>query len=79
MIQFIQAHPGINMELTNISLPRDLQLGYARYGVRKEDVDLNSAISRALMEMRADGTTLKFLTQVGLPARNIFNFPIPSK
>ncbi len=75
-IQFIQAHKGINMELTDVTLPMSWQLGYARYAVRKGDVDLNNAISRALEEMRADGTILKFLIKVGLPARNIFNYPI---
>lgn len=79
IIQFIKAHPGINMELTNISLPDSLRVGYARYGVRRDDVDLNHAISRALEEMRADGAMLKLITQVGLPAKNIFNFPIPAK
>jgi ABC-type amino acid transport substrate-binding protein len=76
-IQFIQAHKGINIELTDFSLPQTWALGYARYALRKDDVDLNHAISRALEEMRADGTILKFLIKVGLPARNMFNYVIP--
>lgn len=76
-IQFIQAHKGINMELTDISLPMSWQLGYARYAVRKDDVDLNHALSRAIEEMRADGTIMKLLIKVGLPARNMFNYTIP--
>lgn len=71
MLQFIKAHPGINMELTRIPLPAEHQLGYARYAFRKADVDLNHAISRAIAEMVADGTIVKFLVQHGLPARNI--------
>ncbi len=71
MLQFIKAHPGINMELTRIPLPGEHQLGYARYAFRKADVDLNHAISRAIAEMVADGTIVKFLVQHGLPARNI--------
>lgn len=71
MLQFIKAHPGINMELTSIPLPAAHQLGYARYAVRKTDVDLNHALSRALAEMVADGTIAKLLPHHGLPARNL--------
>jgi polar amino acid transport system substrate-binding protein len=71
MLQFIKAHPGINMELTTIPLPAEHQLGYARYAVRKADVDLNHALSRAIAEMVADGTIAKFLPHHGLPARNL--------
>ncbi len=71
MIQFIKAHPGINMELSPVSMPIELQLGYARYALRKTDVDLNHALSRAIDEMRADGTVGKFLVKTGLPARYV--------
>jgi len=79
MIQFIKAHPGINMELSPAVLPAKVQAGYARYAVRKTDVDLNQALSRAIEEMRADGTVMKYLVAWGLPARNLFNFQIPTK
>jgi polar amino acid transport system substrate-binding protein len=71
MIQFVKAHPGINMELSNVSMPIDLQLGYARYALRKTDVDLNHALSRAIDEMRADGTVGKFLVRTGLPVHYV--------
>ena len=71
MLQFVKAHAGINMEVSNVALPANLQLGYARYALRKTDVDLNHALSRAIDEMRADGTVVKYLVKVGLPARNI--------
>ncbi len=71
MLQFVKAHPGINMEVTDVALPANLQLGYARYAVRKADVDLNHALSRALEEMRADGTITKFLVETGLPGRQV--------
>jgi polar amino acid transport system substrate-binding protein/histidine transport system substrate-binding protein len=71
MIQFIKAHPGINMEMSPVAMPIDLQLGYARYALRKTDVDLNHALSRAIDEMRADGTVGKFLVQTGLPVHYV--------
>jgi polar amino acid transport system substrate-binding protein len=71
MIQFVKAHPGINMELSSVSMPIDLQLGYARYALRKTDVDLNHALSRAIDEMRADGTVGKFLVRTGLPVHYV--------
>jgi polar amino acid transport system substrate-binding protein len=71
MLQFIKAHPGINMEMSTVSMPIELQLGYARYALRKTDVDLNHALSRAIDEMRADGTVGKFLVKTGLPARYV--------
>src|SRR5206468_3931041 len=76
-IQFIAAHKGINMELIDFSLPQTWALGYARYAVRKDDVHLNNAISRALEEMRADGTILKYMLKIGLPAKNLFNYTPP--
>ena len=79
MIQFIKAHPGINMELSAAVLPPKVQVGYAGYGIRKVDVDLNHASSRAIEEMRADGTIMNILVQWGLPARNLFNFQVPAK
>jgi polar amino acid transport system substrate-binding protein len=75
--KFIKDHPGINMELSPVLVPLSLQQGYARYGIRKEDVDLNNAISRAIAEMRADSTMMRLIVQAGLPAWDIFNFPIP--
>jgi ABC-type amino acid transport substrate-binding protein len=71
MIQFVKAHPGINMELSSVSMPIELQLGYARYALRKTDVDLNHALSRAIDEMRADGTVGKFLVRTGLPVHYV--------
>jgi ABC-type amino acid transport substrate-binding protein len=71
MLQFIKAHPGINMEMSPVAMPIDLQLGYARYALRKSDVDLNHALSRAIDEMRADGTVGKFLVQTGLPVHYV--------
>jgi polar amino acid transport system substrate-binding protein len=75
-IQFLKSNPGANMQLTNFELPPSIRLGYARYAVRKDDVDLNWAVSRAITEMRDDGTILKFIKQIGLPASDMFGFPV---
>jgi ABC-type amino acid transport substrate-binding protein len=75
-IQFLQKNPGANMQLAGFELPPSLRLGYARYAVRKSDVDLNWAVSRAIAEMRDDGTILKFIKQVGLPASDMFGYQL---
>jgi polar amino acid transport system substrate-binding protein len=72
---YINAHPGINLEVVpgaDKSFPSGLSyLGQARFGVRKDDVDLNHAISRALSEMRADGTVYKIIKPYGFGLENI--------
>jgi polar amino acid transport system substrate-binding protein len=73
---FIEDHPGINMEKASGYEPQPWELGYARYGVRKEDVDLNWAISRAVDEMRADGTLGSIISDYGLGVSNLWNFPV---
>jgi polar amino acid transport system substrate-binding protein len=73
---FIKNHPGINMEKATGYVPQEWESGYARYGVRKEDVDLNWAISRAIDEMRADGTLGKIISDYGLGVGNLWNFPV---
>lgn len=76
ILAYIAKNPALSIELSNLAIPADVQLGYARYVVRKGDVDLNWAVSRAIDEMRADGTIAKMLPMVGLPTRNLFNFPL---
>jgi polar amino acid transport system substrate-binding protein len=71
-IQFLKNNPAANMQLTNLELPPSIRLGHARYALRKDDVDLNWALSRAIAEMRDDGTILKFIKQVSLPASDMF-------
>jgi ABC-type amino acid transport substrate-binding protein len=44
--------------------------------VRKNDVDLNHAVSRVLDEMRADGTLASILKQFGYSDRNLWYFPV---
>jgi polar amino acid transport system substrate-binding protein len=45
---------------------------YARYGLRQSDCTLNFAYSRALAELRANGTIGQILEQYGLPIDNVY-------
>lgn len=74
--EYINQHPNANMQATDIVLPASLNFGYARYCVRKSDVDLNWAISRAIDEMRADGTIAKLLPTAYLTSRDMFNYTL---
>lgn len=76
ILTFIAKNPGLSLEASKMAIPPEIQLGYARYTLRKDDVDLNFAFSRAVDEMRADGTMAKFLPIIGLPASNLFNYPL---
>ena len=60
--------------LIGITLPEEY--GYARYALRKGDVDLNNAVSRALDEVRADGTLAAIIKQFGYTDRNLWFFPV---
>jgi polar amino acid transport system substrate-binding protein len=73
--QFLKKNPDVPMEIaTGYSPPAD-EYGYARYGIRKEDVDLNLAVSRALAEIRADGTLSSIVKEYGFTDRNLWFFP----
>ena len=56
------------------------EYGYARYGIRKDDIDLNFAISRAIDELRGkrDGIP-KILVDGGLSLRNMWYWPVVTK
>ena len=64
------------MELASGYTPQPDEYGYARYGIRKDDVDLNLAMSRALAEIRADGTLSKIVKDYGFTDRNLWYFPM---
>ena len=73
--QFIKKNPGVAMEPASGYTPQPDEYGYARYGIRKDDVDLNLAISRALAEIRADGTLSNIVKEYGFTDRNLWYFP----
>ena len=73
--QFIKNNPDVPLELAEGYTPQPDEYGYARYGIRKDDVDLNLAISRALAEIRADGTLSSIVKEYGFTDRNLWYFP----
>jgi polar amino acid transport system substrate-binding protein len=73
---FLKQHPSSAIEMVNDYKPLPQEYGYARYALRKGDVDLNHAVSRALDEMRADGTLASIIQQFGYSDRNLWFFPV---
>jgi polar amino acid transport system substrate-binding protein len=73
---FLKQHPSSAMEIVSDFKPLPQEYGYARYALRKNDVDLNHAVSRALDELRADGTLASILKQFGYTDRNLWYFPV---
>jgi polar amino acid transport system substrate-binding protein len=74
--QFLKQHPKAEMEMVTDYKPLPEEYGYARYALRPTDVDLNHAVSRALDEIRADGTLSKILQNFGYTDRNLWFFPV---
>jgi polar amino acid transport system substrate-binding protein len=74
--QFMKAHPSAAMEFASGYAAQPQEYGYARYAVRKEDVDLNHALSRAVEEMRGDGTVGAIISKYGLTLRNLWYYPV---
>jgi polar amino acid transport system substrate-binding protein len=74
---FIKNHPGVPIEFASGYQPSLEEYGYARYGIRKDDIDLNHAISRAIDELRGrrDGIP-KILELGGLSLRNMWYWPV---
>ena len=78
---FIKARPGVAIEIATGYAPALEEYGYARYGIRKQDIDLNHAISRAIEELRANRDGIpKILEENGLSLRNMWYWPVvPAK
>jgi len=74
--QFMKNHPEAAMELATGYEVAPEEYGYARYALAKQDVDLNHAISRALDEIRGDGTLGKIIAEFGLTDRNLWYYPV---
>jgi polar amino acid transport system substrate-binding protein len=74
--QFMKNHPEAAMELATGYEVAPEEYGYARYALAKDDVDLNHAVSRALDEMRGDGSLRKIIAEFGLTDRNLWYYPV---
>jgi polar amino acid transport system substrate-binding protein len=74
--QFMKNHPDAAMELATGYEVSPEEYGYARYALALGDVDLNHAVSRALDEIRGDGTLRKIIAEFGLTDRNLWYYPI---
>ena len=74
--QFLKQHPSAAMQMVADYRPLPQEYGYARYALRKGDVDLNNAVSRTLDELRADGTLGSIIRQFGYTDRNLWFFPV---
>jgi polar amino acid transport system substrate-binding protein len=69
--QYLKSKPNAKIEaLTTVQLPAttlaDLGYSYFRWGIRKEDCSLGLAISRALIEVRANGVVRNILQKSGM-------------
>jgi polar amino acid transport system substrate-binding protein len=69
---FLAQNPSLNQQVERVTgyisqNPYD----YTRFGCRKGDVDFNNAVSRALDEMRADGTMVQILSKWGMGRSNM--------
>ncbi len=77
---FLKNHPNVPIEFASGYSPALEEYGYARYGLRKQDVDLNHAISRALEELRANRDGIpKLLEEAGFSLRNMWYWPACGK
>ncbi|GAC1436541.1 MAG: hypothetical protein NVSMB65_10610 [Chloroflexota bacterium] len=73
---FKRSNPAAPVQVLDIAPPSELLTtygySYARYGLRKEDCTLNFADTRALAELRSDGTIVAILRKWGLTSKNLF-------
>jgi polar amino acid transport system substrate-binding protein len=76
---YLKAHPEARIELAKEYVPQSDLSDWTRFGVRKEDNDLNNAFTQALGTLKADGTLLAILERYGMSIRALATFPQPKK
>lgn len=80
IISYKREHPDSPLIKMNLTMSEAMMskygYGYVRYGFRKEDCRLNAAFSRALTELRDNGTVLDIIKEWGFGAGNIVNYPM---
>lgn len=72
---YLKVHPTSRVELVTNYVPQSDLSDWTRYGVRKEDNDLNNAFSRALEELRINGTLSAIMNRYGLLDKNLAIWP----
>jgi ABC-type amino acid transport substrate-binding protein len=69
-VAFLAQNP-LPIDIVSDYVPHSDLADWTRFGVRKDDRDLNNVLSHAFEEMRIDGTTLGILKKYGLGERNL--------
>jgi ABC-type amino acid transport substrate-binding protein len=69
---FLKQNPTLPIESVADYVPQSDLTDWTRFGIRKDDRDLNNVLSHAFQEMFIDGTTLGILKKYGLGERNLF-------
>jgi len=72
---YLKVHPTSGVELVTNYVPQSDLSDWTRYGVRKEDNDLNNAFSQALEELKVNGTLSAVMNRYGLSDRNLSIWP----
>ncbi len=72
---YLKVHPTSRVELVTDYVPQSDLSDWTRYGVRKEDNDLNNAFSQTLAELRANGTLSAVMNRYGLSDKNLSLWP----
>jgi polar amino acid transport system substrate-binding protein len=69
-VAFLNQNP-LPIDIVGDYVPHSDLADWTRFGVRKEDRDLNNVLSHAFEEMRIDGTNLTILKKYGLGEHNL--------
>jgi polar amino acid transport system substrate-binding protein len=75
MAWYIKTQSDPKIELVKGYVPQSDLSDWTRFGVRKEDNDLNNAFSQALAQLKIDGTLLMIMERYGLSAHQLSAFP----
>lgn len=68
---YLHQNPNLPIEVVPDYVPHSNLADWTRFGIRQADKDFNAVFSRAIEEMRIDGTTLGILRSYGLGERNL--------
>ena len=72
---YLKAHPEAQIALVKDYVPQSDLSDWTRFGVRKDDNDLNNAFSQAIAVLHADGTLAAIMERYGLTGQNLSIWP----